>query len=56
MNSHDYLLLSNKLEDCIGLAKKAGQAADVELLREMFLRYYKKYSNVRDYEQKGQCN
>ena len=52
MNSHDYLTLSNKLEDCIPLLKRAGGKADVELINEMFLKYYRQYISVKNNEQK----
>ena len=56
MTSHEYLSLSNKLEDCIPLLKRAGASADVELLQEMFLRYYREYSTVKTNEQEGERN
>lgn len=56
MTSHEYLSLSNKLEDCIPLLKRAGASADVELLQEMFLRYYRQYSSVRSNEQEDERN
>lgn len=56
MTSHDYLSLANKLEDCVPLLKEAGSNADVELLQEMFLKYYEKYSEVKTNEQKGERN
>ena len=43
-------------EDCIPLLKRAGASADVELLQEMFLRYYRKYSTVKTNEQEGERN
>lgn len=54
MTSHEYLQLSNKLEDCIPLLAKCGASSDKELLRNMFLKYYKKYSTVKTNEQKGE--
>jgi hypothetical protein len=56
MTSHEYLQLSNKLEDCIPLLAKCGAATDKELLREMFLKYYKKYATVKSNEQESERN
>ena len=56
MTSQDLLSLSNKLEDCIPLLKRAGAKADVELLREMFQKYYRKYSTVKNNEQESKRN
>lgn len=56
MTSHEYLQLSNKLEDCIPLLGRCGASSDQEVLREMFLKYYKKYATVKTNEQEGERN
>ena len=57
MKPEDYLLLIGELEGCSAHLKKLGQAADLEVIKEMVSKYYKLYYKCRKaYEQESKCN
>tara|TARA_B100001769_G_C21809037_1_gene440179 strand:+ start:153 stop:326 length:174 start_codon:yes stop_codon:yes gene_type:complete len=57
MKPEDYLLLIGELEGCSAHLKKLGQAADLEVIKEMVSKYYKLYYKCRKaYEQESKCD